>query len=322
MVSWLSRMSPHPVAPLPFDGPFTVGQAREAGVSNRSLQCRAERGEIVRLRQGVYAPPRALTDRERIHAGLLTAPANAVLGFEAAAVLLEIPIPHSRGLQRVDLYIADGTPPGGARPEPEVRLHYVPLPPAQVTKVDGVTVTSLARTAIDVSRGQPPERAVIALDFARRRGVPKRDLIDARRSIRGMRGAAAVDVAIDECSAFAESPMESMSRVVLVRAGIARPVLQQELMGASGKVFRVDFFWPEARLVGEADGWGKYGGDAAALRREKQREDDLRLAGYGFVRWTWDELVRTPAVVVARVRHALSLSGRALPVQRISRAKR
>lgn len=294
-------MTRHRIPPLPFNGPFTTEQARAAGISSRVLQCRVERGDIVRLRHGVYAPARPLTDLERIESAMLTAPRGAVLGFEAAAILLNVPIPHSGGLGRVDLYAPANTAPGGARPEPEVRMHYVDLPASQITSVSGLTVTTLARTAIDISRGQPLERAVVALDYARRSGVSKRELIDARDAVRGHRGVASADAAINECTSLAESPMESMSRIVFLRGGLPRPVLQQELRGASGAQFRVDFFWPEARLVGEADGWSKYAGDPSALRREKLREDDLRLAGYAFVRWTWEELVRTPAAVVARV---------------------
>lgn len=36
--------------------------------------------------------------------------------------------------------------------------------------------------------------------------------------------------------------------------------------------YRVDFYWPDARLIGEADGLAKYGDDPKAFRRAKAEE--------------------------------------------------
>jgi very-short-patch-repair endonuclease len=47
--------------------------------------------------------------------------------------------------------------------------------------------------------------------------------------------------------------------------------------------------WPEARLILEADGLGKY--TAAELRREKRRELRLRALGYRVERVGWDDIV-------------------------------
>lgn len=300
------RMSPHPARSLNSTSAFTAEDARAQGVSLKALQHRVRTGELVRLRRGVYAPARSLSALERIESALLTAPALCVVANEAAAALLELPIPHSKGLSRVDLYVPAETPRGGGRPAHEVRLHYVEVPTSQVTSIDGIPCTSLARTAIDISCGQPIARAVIALDAARRRGVSVRELIEARTAASGRRGVAVVDRAIDRCSASAESPLESMSRITLEDRGVRKPELQTWLSGASGRRYRVDFYWRAEGLVGEADGIAKYNGRLEELKAEKSREDDLRLAGFGVVRWTWPELVGNPELVVARVRSALA----------------
>ena len=299
-------MSPFPALPLPFTGPFTAAQARAVGISAQALRYRLQAGQIFRLRRGVYAPARELSPRERIDAALLTAPSGAVLAREAAATLLGIPIPHSKGLDRVDLYVAEGTAPGGGRPHPEVRLHYRDLPATQMATFEDIAITTIARTAVDISCSQPLERALIALDHARYRGARLQELYDARYSASGQRGVAILDWALRECSPLAESPFESMSRGVFLCERLPRPVLQQELRGASGRVYRADFFWAAVGLIGEADGFGKYASDPQAFKREKLREDDLRLAGYAFVRWTWDELVREPRTIADRVRSGLN----------------
>ena len=73
----------------------------------------------------------------------------------------------------------------------------------------------------------------------------------------------------------------------------------------SGTEYRVDFYWEEFGVVGEADGLLKYDDDETAGRREKIRELDIEDVDLDVVRWTWDQVWRTPDLVVAKVRRAL-----------------
>lgn len=303
-------MSPQRALPLPFTGAFTAAEAHAAGITMRSLVHRVDRGEIVRLRRGVYTVVGNADPADVIRAALLTCRPGAIVGFAAAAVLHGLPTVGPRVLQRVDVYAAPDAIVSGGRPRIEVRVHHLPVPEAQVMQLDGVLVTSLARTAVDVSRGFDIARAVVALDAARRAGVRLRDLWDARHATHGQRGVAVLDEALRECTPKSESPLESISRLRFVRAGLPRPVLQREVEGASGRRYRVDFCWPKQRVIGEADGAVKYA-DRAAVLAEKKREDDLRAAGWTVVRWGWDDIIRTPDAIVARLRRALS--GRRLP---------
>ena len=66
---------------------------------------------------------------------------------------------------------------------------------------------------------------------------------------------------------------------------------------------RVDFYWDEFGVVGEADGLGKYDRGAAALRDEKVRQGEMEDAGLIFVRWGWTDL-RPFAPTAARLRAA------------------
>ena len=81
----------------------------------------------------------------------------------------------------------------------------------------------------------------------------------------------------------------------MLAARIPTPILQADLLGASGRRYTVDFWWPEFRVFGEFDGWAKYEDPVflagrtpqEALRDEKRREDDLRAPGRGCARWDW-----------------------------------
>jgi hypothetical protein len=67
------------------------------------------------------------------------------------------------------------------------------------------------------------------------------------------------------------------------------------LAGASGRIYIVDFWWPQFNMIGEFDGDAKYTDPEflrgrtpeQALLDEKLREDDLRAAGHGMCRWRW-----------------------------------
>ena len=78
---------------------------------------------------------------------------------------------------------------------------------------------------------------------------------------------------------------------------------------ADGLIGYVDMAWPDLMVIGEADGLLKYQ-DRADLIAEKLREDRLRALGWIVVRWTWDEVLRTPHVVVDRIRRAMQAATR------------
>ncbi len=86
-----------------------------------------------------------------------------------------------------------------------------------------------------------------------------------------------------------KTPLESWSFALFVTWGLPLPLMQRELRDEDGLIGRVDFSWPQARLVGEADGRLKY--DAReAVYAEKRREDRLRARGYVVIRWGWSDL--------------------------------
>ena len=85
-----------------------------------------------------------------------------------------------------------------------------------------------------------------------------------------------------------ETALEAISWSHMCRSGLPLPRLQHWVTGASGKRYRVDFFWPEFRLIGEADGAMKYR-SAHDVMAEKDRHADLADAAHGLVRWTWHD---------------------------------
>lgn len=97
----------------------------------------------------------------------------------------------------------------------------------------------------------------------------------------------------------AESPAESLSRALMLQGGFPDPELQHEFWDERGLVGRVDFFWPQLRLIGECDGNEKYvnpamshgSGAGERIWQEKNREDRLRALGFQVLRWRWADLM-------------------------------
>lgn len=100
----------------------------------------------------------------------------------------------------------------------------------------------------------------------------------------------------------AESPLESIGRLLLLQHGLPTPSTQVPI----GRD-RVDFLWPRYRTVGEADGMTKYdGSEPDSLRHEKLRQERLEEAGLTVVRFTWRQVEHEPGRTVDRFRRAFA----------------
>ncbi len=209
-----------------------------------------------------------------------------------------------------------------------IHLHGTRLPQEQRTVIDDVPVTSLERTAVELCRGRPLHISLVPVDEALRRlaladapaGCDVREylarheeailagrarLLAVTDLMRGWPGVVAAREAVARADPRAESPLESCSRGFVLERNLPRPEVGVPVV-ADGRTYYGDLVWRTLRVIGEADGWCKYAADPMGrLRAEKHREDALRRAGWIVVRWTSDELLRTPGVVIARIEAAL-----------------
>ncbi len=266
------------------------------GMSPHGLRKAVEEGELDRVRRGVYAPHRDLDRRSR-HVQLLEATLpllgpGSVISHASAAVLHGLPVRHDL-LDRIWVTRPAG---GHGRRGPVVQLRRCTLEAADVTVVNGVAATTLARTASDLARQLPYEWGVIGCDAAIAAGCSREALIDAARRANGWPGARRAFSAASFADGASGSPAESLSRVQMQRAGIPAPVTQFRIFLDGTLVATTDFGWEDIGLVGECDGKVKYGellrpGERAddAVMREKRREERIREAGYWIVRWGWQE---------------------------------
>lgn len=165
----------------------------------------------------------------------------------------------------------------------------------------GLSVTDLDRTIIDRARYSSLESAVAMCDEALRLNLAEQGEVLAQISAlpRRARGWRMAELAVRLADRRAESPLESLSRTRMFQLGMPMPELQVEFFDASGFIGRVDFYWPQLGIIGEADGRMKFRvadgltGAAAeeAVWRAKRRDDRLRrhpeVRDVGH--WDWDE---------------------------------
>lgn len=182
-----------------------------------------------------------------------------------------------------------------------VRQPRVGSPP--VVSVRGLLVTSVARTVMDLAARTSYTGGVVAADSGlatgpsgdRRTSVTRDELL---REVEWVdpAGAARAEETARFADGRAESPLESISRVALARAGAPPPQLQVSVADLVGWEARVDFCWPELGLIGEADGAEKLLHPAMLRRRSVLdavadrglRERRLERAGFRVMRWGWD----------------------------------
>ena len=180
------------------------------------------------------------------------------------------------------------------------------LPAEHVEIVQGVPATTCARTAVDLARWVSFRSAVVVMDSALRRNSSPTQLDAVVARCSRWPGIRAARRAAQFADARAESPLESISRVVFAEAGLPAPDLQRPIGDPEWPTGIVDFFWEEFGVIGEADGLMKYDDDERrSLRAEKLRQEALEALGYVVVRWTWDDIWRRPDWVVARLQRAM-----------------
>jgi very-short-patch-repair endonuclease len=207
----------------------------------------------------------------------------------------------------IDLACLTVPPRTALRHLAKAHLHRATLAPGDVLDIAGANTTSAARTILDVAREHGVDAGVAAGDAALHGNlVTPSDLGRALEQCAGWPGRAAARRTVALCDGRAESALESLSRLRMHAARLPAPVLQAELGDEFGRfVARVDFYWPEFGVVGEADGNLKYD-SRASLVAERRRQSALEQLGLVVVRWEWRDLRRFEDVA-RRLRAAFEL---------------
>lgn len=224
---------------LPPTGPGAVTLSRDfrrAGFDQAELRRLTQAGDLVRVRRGAYTEAAAGDPegrhRQLIAATLPTLSGEACVSHQSAAVLHGLPM-WADLLDRVHVIRPRV---GGGRRGTVVHVHPAPLGDGDIIELNGMPVTSLARTVADCARTLSFTCGVGVGDAALRAGLTPDELAVQLEVATGRPGVPAARRTAAFLDGRAENFGESLSRVVLRRAGVPTPDLQFEVLGRSGEV--------------------------------------------------------------------------------------
>ena len=179
--------------------------------------------------------------------------------------------------------------------------------PDELDVEDGLRVTSAVRTAVDLARVLPTIEALVTADSALRLGLVEEHELRQRLLTADGQAAARLRLVGRHVDPLSGSVLESALRWRFAEGGLPTPLAQYRICHEDGsEVARVDFCWPDQRLVVEADGYA-FHSDRFAYRRDRERWNELTRLGWRILRFTWEDVRTRPAHVTGLTRWCLGL---------------
>lgn len=187
-----------------------------------------------------------------------------------------------------------------------IEVHSGALAPDEIRRVGDMLCTTPARTAYDLGRRVRPDTNIIRIDaLLNATGCKVEDVEQIATRYPGARGIRRLRGALDLADGGAESPKETELRLLLVRAGLPRPVTQIRV----GRR-RVDMGYPEWKVGVEYDG-EQHWSSPKEYADDIERLEFLASQGWIIVRVSARQLRYERDEIVRRVRAALLQAGAA-----------
>lgn len=257
-------------------GLVTLEQLVALGLGEHGIYERVHTKRLLRLHRGVYAVGHDQLRREGYFLGAVMACGpGAVLSHASAAELCSL---RGSGSGLIDVTV----PSRSGRPRRKgIRVHRSGrLGAAEVTTKDGIPVTTVARTLLDLAdvlSNQALKRAVDESEYQRLFNLTALQAVvnanPGRRGVRLLKAAA-------DPPHLTRSELENRFLTFLKRHDFPAPRTNHRVLG-----YEVDAFWPEAKLAVELDGYAAHG-TRKAFQADRERDRRLLSAGYRPVRVT------------------------------------
>jgi hypothetical protein len=181
-----------------------------------------------------------------------------------------------------------------------------------VVTVGHVPVTSPTRTLIDLGAVCRPYLVARCLEeWIARRLVKISNLVDAVERHRrvGRPGVEVLCRVLDErvlVDLEPDSVDEGLLGALLTRHGLPRPELHHVVVLDDGLVFELDWSYPERRMAFELDGYGIHLRSLDAFEGDRDRLNELEIAGWKVLQFTSRMVRNHPRRVVSQVRRLLA----------------
>lgn len=290
-------------------------QLLATGLTRHSLKVLREEEAVLRVRRGVYSPcplpdrathllTNGLLDRgylAEVRAVLLELGPRAMAGGRTGALLRGWDL----AVEPTDVEVV--VPPGGLTKRVGVRFTQLAEPHASKHRVHGldpVLTLQPLELVLHCALVLPLAEAVVIADSAMRKGsITRTALTKAVRKHHAKPGYRRMRKVLLWSDGKSGSVLESLLRVLVLEAGIARPESQYVITKGTHRM-RVDFCWVDMRLVVECDG-RRFHDPADARNTDRRRDNDLESLSWRVLRFTWADVVHNPEYVLALIRECL-----------------
>lgn len=272
-------------------GVVDLDQLRAAGLDVGAINFRVRTGRLHRVHRRVFAVGHTrLSCEGRWRAALLSVGDGATLSHLTAGAHLAL-----RPSNSASIHVTVPTP-GGRLQRPGIVVHRsTTLRPEDVIRHEGIPVTSVARTLLDLAGMLAPgplERAVErSLELRLFDLAAVHAVLAANPTRRGAAALARIVDTIHDEPPLTRSELEALMRDVCDAQGIERP--EVNVMVDS---YEVDFLWRSRRLIVETDSH-KHHGTRTAFERDRARDAHLMVLGYRVVRFTHRQLTHKRTVI-------------------------
>lgn len=303
-------------APLPLhlaSGSFSLRAADKAGIS----RTRTEAQDLVTVSRGIRVPLDAAPSGAAALRAYTELDDESVLSLGSAARLWAVPLP--RRLED-DWRIHLARRRGFSTPRRvNVVGHLLTLLPGEVVELDGVRLTSPARTWLDLAAVLSLDELVVAGDALVCEHGPEfpvpRDAWCGIEELRAMvarhpgsRGVRKARAAVELVRVGADSAPETRLRLALVRARLPEPALNQVVWSDLGvPVLWPDAAYPQWQVALQYEG-AHHNGEEQYLR-DIQRADTAARHGWLEVRLSRLDLAGEHPAAARKVRIALESRG-------------
>jgi Protein of unknown function (DUF559) len=293
----------------------TLSQLQFLGLGKAAVAKRAKGGRLYRVHRGVYAVGRpSLTQRGRWMAAVLAYGPTAVLSHRSAAALHGLR-PDNRATTDVTL------PSSSVKSRPGIQVHRSStLTAADITTVDGIPCTTVARTLVDLGDDVDRQAVEHAVGQAEVLGLFDGKAVDAALARAGpRRGAGSLGAVLEEFKEpnLTRRELEKRFLALCGQASLPSPAVNAWIALPDGIAYQADFLWRAERLIVETDS-RRFHSHRAAFENDRLRDQRLTLAGFVVLRFTWRQITREPARVAATVAELLG-RGRHPPLARLAR---
>lgn len=296
--------------PLPpgFDAQaFRVGEATKAGIGRSRLAG----SDLGRPFWGIRVPTTGTGTEldgpvEQVCRALIVRmPSGAFFSHATAAQIMRLPLPPSMSAAR-PIHVGV-LAPQRAMDARGIRGHSIALVKADLETWNGLPLTSPSRTWLDLAPGLSLYDLVAMGDYLihwERPLTTLAALTDAADQNAGRRGMTTVRAALPLLRTRAESPRESVLRVIIVLSGLPEPECNLNIFDPSGLFLaRADLAYPQFKLMLEYQG-DHHRTDRAQWRRDIRRVGSVEDNGWQVLQFTDDDL-RDPDALIARIERRL-----------------